>query len=58
MADDLSTEHSQRLTCVECGIESDDRAWSWEAFLGAEDDDTQTVVILCPECAEELLLDR
>jgi hypothetical protein len=27
---------------------------AWRAYLGTEDDDTTCVVVLCPDCAEEL----
>lgn len=39
------------LQCVECKVESTGPARGWRALLGLEDDDTETVVVLCPECA-------
>ena len=40
-------EQSPRLICEECGCESDDRAWSWEAHLGFEEDGTESVAVFC-----------
>ena len=42
----------EMLACAECKIESTGKARGWRALLGLEDDDTETVVVLCPECAE------
>ena len=39
------------LECAECKVESTGNARGWRALLGLEDDDTETVVVLCPECA-------
>jgi hypothetical protein len=40
------------LECAECLVKSTGNARGWRALLGLEDDDTETVVVLCPECAE------
>jgi hypothetical protein len=40
------------LECAECKVASTGKARGWRALLGLEDDDTETVVVLCPECAE------
>jgi hypothetical protein len=40
------------LECAECKVVSTGKALGWRALLGLEDDDTETVVVLCPECAE------
>ena len=42
---------NEMLECAECKIESTGKARGWRALLGLEDDDTETVVVLCPECA-------
>jgi hypothetical protein len=39
------------LWCAECKVTSTGKARGWRALLGLEDDDTETVVVLCPECA-------
>ena len=41
----------EMLECAECKIVSTGKARGWRALLGLEDDDTETVVVLCPECA-------
>ena len=33
---------------------SDDRAWGWEAYLGFENDGTESVAVFCPGCVAEL----
>lgn len=40
------------LECAECKVVSTGKARGWRALLGLEDDDTETVVVLCPDCAE------
>jgi hypothetical protein len=40
------------LECAECKVSSTGKARGWRALLGLEDDDTETVVVLCPDCAE------
>ena len=42
------------LVCAGCGLESEGTARGWQAFHGAEDDDSTSVVVLCPGCAEEV----
>jgi hypothetical protein len=39
------------LCCVECRREATGKGLGWRAILGLEDDDTETVVVLCPDCA-------
>jgi hypothetical protein len=39
------------LVCDEWRKVSDERARHWRALLGTEDDDTDTVLVLCPGCA-------
>jgi hypothetical protein len=43
------------LTCESCGAASDERAESWRAPLGREDDDRVVTVVLCPECAQDVV---
>ena len=43
-----------RLECASCTAESVDSARGWRAFHGTEDDDSTSVVVLCPGCAEEV----
>jgi len=50
---ELDTERLHRLTCEECGVESDLRAIGWEAHLAADDSGTVTVACFCPECISE-----
>jgi hypothetical protein len=41
------------LRCAECDQPASEKALGWRALLGVEDDDvTDTVVVLCPVCAE------
>jgi len=40
------------LECAECKVISTGKARGWRALLGLEDDDTETVVVLCRDCAE------
>jgi hypothetical protein len=42
------------LVCVECGVESDERAASWRAVLNGEPefDEHDFVTVFCPACAE------
>jgi len=42
------------LVCADCGVKAEGRARDWRAFLGTEDDDSTSVVVLCPTCAEEV----
>jgi len=42
------------LVCANCGVASEGTARGWQAFHGAEDDDSTSVVVLCPGCAEEV----
>jgi hypothetical protein len=51
--EDTDVDQSPRLICDECGSKSDDRAWGWEAYLGYEDDGTESVAVFCPECVVE-----
>ncbi|MBD0348615.1 MAG: hypothetical protein ICV59_05635 [Thermoleophilia bacterium] len=39
------------LRCGECDRTALDKGLGWRALLGVDDDDTETVVVLCPECA-------
>jgi hypothetical protein len=39
------------LECAECKVTSTGKALGWRALLGLEDDDTESVVVLCQECA-------
>jgi hypothetical protein len=41
----------EMLECAECKIVSTGKALGWRGMLGLEDDDTESVVVLCPECA-------
>jgi hypothetical protein len=50
--EDTDVDQSPRLICDECGCQSDDRALSWEAYLGREGDGTKTAVF-CPDCVAE-----
>jgi hypothetical protein len=38
------------LGCEACGREQPDGERGWHGMLGREDDDTVTVVIICPTC--------
>jgi hypothetical protein len=51
--EDIDVDHSPRLICEECGCESDDHAWGWEAHLGLDDDGTESVAVFCPDCVAE-----
>ena len=42
------------LDCESCGVKSTERASRWRAFLGSEDDDSSSVVVMCPSCAVEV----
>ena len=42
------------LVCESCGRTADTRAVGWRAFHGAEDDDSLSVVVFCPGCAQEV----
>jgi hypothetical protein len=54
-AEALLRELHQRLVCGDCGVYSDRRARDWRTFLCTEDDDSTTVVVLCPDCAKEVV---
>lgn len=45
------THATGRLVCDECVRVSEGRAAGWVALLGREDDDRETVVVMCPTCA-------
>jgi hypothetical protein len=53
MPEDIDVDQSPRLICGEYGCESDDRAWGWEAYLGFENDGTESVAFFCPDCVAE-----
>ena len=42
-------DDSPRLVCESCGREADRLASGWRGLLGADDDDTAVVVVMCPE---------
>jgi hypothetical protein len=39
-----------RLVCGECGREAGDTGKGWQGLHERQDNDTVTVVVLCPEC--------
>jgi hypothetical protein len=41
------------LRCVECGLEADEDAAGWRAYLGHDprEDEEPVVVTYCPDCA-------
>jgi hypothetical protein len=47
----------ERLVCDGCGTVSDEHAYSWEAVLGIGPYNSTTVVVLCPDCAEDAELE-
>jgi hypothetical protein len=40
------------LRCEDCGRKRPDGERGWHGMLGREDDETVTVVIICPACHE------
>lgn len=48
-----ATDDSPRLVCESCGREADRKAKGWRGLLGREDDDSATVVVLCPDCRRQ-----
>ena len=39
------------IVCAECGRLSDELARDWRAYLTADDEDGEEVVVFCPSCA-------
>ncbi len=50
----LPPSSARMLVCANCGVASEGTARDWRAFHGTEDDDSTSVVVLCPGCAEEV----
>ena len=46
-------QQTTRLTCAECGRESDEEARGWRAYLTGEEGAVDGVEIFCPDCARE-----
>jgi hypothetical protein len=54
----VDVEHEESasvLTCIECGVESDNEARGWRGVLGGledgEGDDALEAFVFCPDCA-------
>jgi len=50
----LQSTYVRCMSCQECGIHADERAFAWRAYRGdvPGEDDQPTVLLYCPECAE------
>ena len=48
------TAYLNRLRCEACGRISREDERSWRAYLGVEDDDTESVVVFRPTCVSEV----
>jgi len=40
------------LRCVECGLESDQLAIGWRAYVTDEEAEESRILMFCPRCAE------